>query len=144
MMSKPFSELSVAEKWLWHSNVYAFRRIVLGVPREETVSPCDQTGVWFDESMVAEAEKRLLEKRGAHRRRRVPLLDNPAELANLDRLKRLQDELEVQRGRRAGNIGRHAAATLGVRIVREYTPEEMRAGRIALGLEEPPKTEAAE
>lgn len=48
-----------SEKWVWHSEQYAARRILLGTSIHETSCPCDPDGKWFDQNLVAEAEERL-------------------------------------------------------------------------------------
>lgn len=48
-----------AEKWIWHSEQYAARRVLLHASRAERWSPCDPEGKWFDENLIAEAEDRL-------------------------------------------------------------------------------------
>lgn len=59
------SEMSVPEKWKWHAEVYAFRRVFLGVPATLSTSPCDPDGKWFDPHAVDAAEQRLREKHRA-------------------------------------------------------------------------------
>lgn len=66
----PYATLTEAEKWEWHAEVYAFRRVVLGVPAEERTSLYDPDGAWFDAALVAEAEGRLRAKRNEARERR--------------------------------------------------------------------------
>lgn len=60
--------MSLAEKWQWHAEYYAFRRVFLGIDDDVVVSPADEKGVWYDERLVAEATRRLREK---ERRRRL-------------------------------------------------------------------------
>jgi hypothetical protein len=60
--SRSYAELSEAEKWEWHADTYAFRRIVLRAPLSERTSPCDPEGVWFDAELVREAECGLCER----------------------------------------------------------------------------------
>ena len=55
----------MSNPWEWHAGVYAFRRVVLGVSPDEHTSPPDPEGKWFDESLVAEAERRLRNRRAA-------------------------------------------------------------------------------
>ena len=62
-MSKLQSQMTVAEKWQWHAEVYAFRRVVLGVSRDVRTSPCDESGQWFNAERVDAAERRLIAKR---------------------------------------------------------------------------------
>lgn len=65
--------MSEAEKWDWHAEVYAFRRIVLGIADDTRSSPCDPDGVWFDEPRVTMAAAKLRRKLqgGAERRRQT-------------------------------------------------------------------------
>lgn len=67
-MSKPYATMSVAERWQWHAETYAFRRIVLGV--DEAHSPCDPEGRWFAAPLVDAASAQLAAKRDSARRRR--------------------------------------------------------------------------
>lgn len=41
-----FASLTEAEKWDWHADVYGWRAAALG--RDETTSPCDPDGRWYD------------------------------------------------------------------------------------------------
>lgn len=67
---RPYSKLSEAEKWDWHAEVYAFRRVHLEVPDDVRTSPCDQDGVWFDEPRVEAATRRLRFERSHAREQR--------------------------------------------------------------------------
>jgi hypothetical protein len=49
---------SDADRWRWHAEVYAFRRVVLGVSYDLRTSPCDLKGEWFDAYLVDEATRR--------------------------------------------------------------------------------------
>lgn len=185
-MSKKYESLSINEKWEWHADVYAFRRIFLNVPRDEYTSPCDPNGEWYDETLVAAAERRKRIKLDDERKAREKYASDPARGRN-----RRLSEAEMIRGGRAvlhewatkrghknfkeymaaqgldfdndeqyGEACRrvsasilaspqriprpaggkledpHAvAAALGVKAW-EPTPEQLRAGRIALGLEQ--------
>lgn len=64
-LTKPYAALTVPEKWQWHAAVYAFRRATLGISRDEKTSPCDPDGIWFDERLIDEAERRLHNQREA-------------------------------------------------------------------------------
>ena len=57
--SRSYSSLSTVEKWEWHADVYAFRRVFLGI--YDTTSPCDEHGVWYDASLADAAERRKRE-----------------------------------------------------------------------------------
>ena len=57
--SPNYALLSVAERWSWHADVYAFRRVVLGISEHDHTSPPDPNGEWFDEKLIAEAQRRL-------------------------------------------------------------------------------------
>lgn len=56
------ANMSVPEKWEWHARVYAHRRLVLGIGADVRTSPCDESGIWFHESMVEDAESKLRER----------------------------------------------------------------------------------
>ena len=58
-MTKFRDDMSVEERFAWHTEVYAWRRVRLGVSRDERSSPPDPQGVWFNADMVDEAECRL-------------------------------------------------------------------------------------
>lgn len=68
-MSKPYAKMDEHERWLWHSEVYAFRRVVLGVHEDVVANPCDPGGRWIDEGLIGAAIKRLQGKRDAIDRR---------------------------------------------------------------------------
>src|SRR6185312_5035486 len=55
--TKSYGQLTDAEKWQWHADVYAFRRIVLEA--DEQTSPCDPDGEWFNEELIRAAAARL-------------------------------------------------------------------------------------
>jgi hypothetical protein len=170
-LNKPYEAMSTAERWQWHADVYAFRRVVLGIAPEEHTSPCDVEGKWFDEVLVSEAERRLRNRRAvkysANRRDDSDVWEargvenkwaqdrgyNDFEhyklverIDHVDACVRVANSFVAAMQKMPGSDDRklndpHAvAATLGVKA-REYTPEELRAGRIALGLE---RAEAAE
>lgn len=73
-----YSSLSESQKWLWHTDVYAFRRIVLGVSRDERTSPFDPDGAWFDELMVDNAESAYRVQLNAGIQRRQKIRDKQA------------------------------------------------------------------
>ncbi|HZT90328.1 MAG TPA: hypothetical protein VFA12_20475 [Stellaceae bacterium] len=52
-----YSSLTEGERWEWHADVYAFRRVYLGIGRDVRVSPCDPKGEWFSERMIMPAER---------------------------------------------------------------------------------------
>lgn len=52
---KKYGQMSEAEKRAWHTDVYAFRRVCLGI--FEQTSPPDPTGKWYDPIMVEEAAR---------------------------------------------------------------------------------------
>lgn len=52
-----FARLNEQQKWEWHAEVYAFRRVVLNVPESERTSPCDADGKWFNPHLVGIAER---------------------------------------------------------------------------------------
>lgn len=157
------------EKWLWHSEVYAFRRIVLGAPVEQQTSPPDPDGKWFDEGLIRASAARLGENKTQASARRRAAIDADmgraicngwardrgfADFAAAEAAGHLPREvvasiaaISAAKAMPAGPRGRWSgtAADLGVKA-REYapTPEQLRDGRVALGLEAPePEAEAA-
>ncbi len=67
-MSKSYALMTEGERWNWHSEVYAFRRVVLGASPDEKTSPPDPEGVYFNEDLVRAAARRLVDKRNKGRR----------------------------------------------------------------------------
>jgi hypothetical protein len=67
---KPYAQLTESERWQWHSEVYAFRRVVLKTPIEEKTSPCDPSGDWFNEGLIRVAAARFHEQFNGPRERR--------------------------------------------------------------------------
>ncbi len=67
-MSKNYAMMSVAERWAFHADIYAFRLVFLG----QTDSPCDPERKWFDKRLVDEAVAR---KRNAERSDRTSTRD---------------------------------------------------------------------
>jgi hypothetical protein len=59
--------MTIAEKWRWHTDVYAFRRVYLGITA--TTSPVDPNGNWHDPALVEPAERR---KRAELEQRKEP------------------------------------------------------------------------
>ena len=70
MSKKPYAMLTEAERWQWHTDVYAFRRVVLGKPVSDRTSPCDPDGDYFDEALIRVACARRMDKRERARRQR--------------------------------------------------------------------------
>jgi len=54
-----YSDMSIPQRWKWHAEVYALRRVLLGVLRDVHTSPPDPKGEWYNERDVAEAEAAL-------------------------------------------------------------------------------------
>jgi len=52
-----------ADQWAWHAQLYAFRRVHLGVPSDDHTSPADPTGEWFNEELIRAAAEKLQAKR---------------------------------------------------------------------------------
>jgi hypothetical protein len=52
MKKSGFATLTNMEKWEWHADAYAVRRVCLSVPLEVRVSPPDPDGQWFREDLV--------------------------------------------------------------------------------------------
>lgn len=60
------------EKFQWHADVCAFRRVLLGIEESEHTSECDPTGEWYNPAMVAEATRKYYEKyRGPYERQQA-------------------------------------------------------------------------
>jgi hypothetical protein len=163
-----YSKLSVPDRWKWHADVYAFRRVFLGVSRDERTSPCDTDGKWFHEQMVDDAERKLRinltaniqarkeaqTKANAIRARELLTkwvkqqgyddIDTYCFVERVDYTEMCVRYVRSLPGPRAvwdlpsGKVKdpHELARSLGVKA-REYTKEELRAGRIALGLEQP-------
>lgn len=68
-MTKWRSDMSHGEKMAWHTEVYAFRRVRLGISRDERTSPPDPEGKWFNEPMVNEAERAMRQRSEARTER---------------------------------------------------------------------------
>lgn len=51
-----WDSLSRDEKFEWHADIYAWRRVRLGVSPDIRASPADAEGEWFDAGRVAYAE----------------------------------------------------------------------------------------
>lgn len=169
---RSYSQLSNGEKWVWHAEVYAFRRIVLGVPVEQRTSPCDEDGQWFDEGLIRAAAARLLDKRERGKRRsqrasdaeqiaegraiatrwaRKQGFDSMDDYVDAERidwseaLKRVSVSILSANKVQEPSRGRWrgTAADLGV-TAKEFnpSPEEMAASRRHLGID-PPRDEPA-
>lgn len=54
--------MSTPEKWAYHTEIYALRRVILGVVHDEHTSPVDTDGKWFNADLVEAAERRLRDK----------------------------------------------------------------------------------
>lgn len=134
---KKWSEcLSEPERWQWHAEVYAFRRVYLGTSIEDRVSPCDPDGRWFDAFLVRAAETRMRETIArVERERREADRNARAEQQRRFALAAEWRRSEAGKAALAGNF-RQIGAALGV-TAREYKPtaEQLRAGRAALGLD---------
>jgi hypothetical protein len=61
-MSIDYARMPTPLRWQWHAQVYAFRRVVLGIAADVHTSPCDPEGAWYDEPMVIAAERSLRTK----------------------------------------------------------------------------------
>jgi hypothetical protein len=70
MRKSGFASLTNLQQWEWHADVYAFRRVVLGVPPDVRVSPPDPEGQWFREDLVERAGTYYREKFVAARERK--------------------------------------------------------------------------
>jgi hypothetical protein len=63
-----YASMTTNERLRWHADVYAFRRVFLGVPDSEHTSPCDEKGEWFDPDLVEAAT--AVKRRKYNRRRK--------------------------------------------------------------------------
>jgi hypothetical protein len=179
--------LSTAEKWKWHASLYAFRRIVLNVSRDDTTSPCDPDGKWFNEQMITEAEYELRRKGRTRSRAYREGTQHASDAAGGRAIKEewcrthgyrsfadyaaslsLDYDDDMRYAQACTNIAtsiavaaaiknrdefreKHAeindrfdaAKTLGVKV-REYTPAELRAARVQLGIEQPEAADTSE
>jgi hypothetical protein len=58
-VSFDYGRMPIPLRWEWHAEIYAMRRVLLGVPHDTHTSPCDTKGEWYNESAVARAEAKL-------------------------------------------------------------------------------------
>ena len=72
---KTYAELTKPERWVWHSEVYAWRHITLDAPISAGSSPLDPNGEWFNPKMIEGAVDKLLEKRHRVKRERAAVRD---------------------------------------------------------------------
>jgi hypothetical protein len=144
---KSYAEMTDAEKWVWHTDVYAFRRVVLGINAH--YSPVDRDGRWYDVALVdaAEAKKRdelgsAASKEFADREAFAHAIGWPSWLARQDSIDRHTESMQLGLAWQSENAARRAAGfvqvggaaeVLGV-TAREWTAEEMARGRAELGL----------
>lgn len=149
--SKTYSQMTEAERWAWHTDVYAFRRVYLGI--YDTISPCDDDGRWFDVGLVNAAEIRKREKQKEAPTTKFKDREAFARAAGFSSWLEREDAIARQKEReqrglawqaenaaamRAGALRQvGAAARLGV-TAREWTPDEMDRARAELGLTDSP------
>lgn len=150
-MSIDYAKLTVPQKWQWHAEVYALRRVMLGVKRDEHTSPCDPKGEWYDERLVGAAEERYLtrQREQAQRCRADTEAQNAIRFADGKRWRESAAGREflgrpVYRRYSDADIS-DLQAKLGI-TAREFapTPEQMTSGRQGLGIGEFERPEAAE
>lgn len=129
--------MSDAEKWNWHTEVYAIRRIFLSDHGE--TSPCDPNGMWYNSGLVyaEERRRRFPEKMDGDAYARSAGWSSALERqdAIVRNVERMEAGLAWQSTHPKPIRRGHIAAYLGVKV-REYTAKEMAAGRRQLGLEE--------
>lgn len=155
---KNYSEMTTPERWAFHTEIYAFRAVYLGIV--EPTSPCDPGGKWYDARAVEAATLRMREKRERPAKLRREAKDREMALAGREAVNRWAqrfgcatiDDYAEGKGVHWSDayvemssqirvvhrmpMGQHSAAALGV-TAREFSPspEQLRAGRLALGLE---------
>ncbi len=77
------------KKWEFHTEIYAWRRVRLGISPDVTVSPCDPKGEWCDEGMIRKAAARIQANTPAPR---------PAESGKYDRTFEKRDAMARELG----------------------------------------------
>ena len=154
--TKSYGQLTDAEKWQWHADVYAFRRIVLEVPPDEQTSPCDPGGEWLNEELIRAAAARLQLRRDRGRMERKRVLDEQRHRegrALCDAWARKRGYADFATAEKAGVKWSEVAASFGsIKTIpgerytkaadlgvtareKTWTAEEMARGRRELGLE---------
>jgi len=152
--TKSYGQLTDAEKWQWHADVYAFRRIVLEA--DEQTSPCDPDGEWFNEELIRAAAARLQLRRDRGRMERKRVLDEQTHRegrALCDAWARKRGYADFATAEKAGVKWSEVAASFGsIKTIpgerytkaadlgvtareKTWTAEEMARGRRELGLE---------
>lgn len=144
-----FARLNEQQKWEWHADTYAFRRVCLGAAADD-LSPCDPDRKWFNEHLVGIAERFYRAKHAEQSRicRNSTRDANAIRFADAERWRNSAEGREflghpVYRSYPTADIGEIREA-LGV-TAREFSPtaEQMAEGRRELGLE-PREPETAE
>jgi hypothetical protein len=135
------ANMSDADKWNWHTEIYAIRRIFLNERGDH--SPVDPEGRWYSPGLVDAEERR--------RRKSAPMDEEAyARGAGWSSALERRDIILRNKERLAAGLAWQSAhprtkptrrnspsADLGVKV-REYTPAEMAEGRRQLGLEDEP------
>jgi len=162
-LTKPFAQCNTPEKWEWYAEMYAHRRVFMGVPREMQTAPFDERGEWFDARAVDAAENRKRDEIASERSRRqqrseyettsaAAIIQNnwarERRYLNFDDYKRIErldhvDACKILIATLPGpestkSIPRESqptgyAAVLGVKA-KEVSPEKYRADQIAVGI----------
>jgi hypothetical protein len=146
---RPYSQLSQAEKWEWHADVYAFRCVYLGIV--QMTSPCDPDGAWYNQGLIDAAiarKRREIAERTRdqhvasmardHYARSVGFTSwsdrHDAIARNMARYAAAEEWRNSQAGQQALKGFQTPAQALGVKA-REWTPEEMSQARAQLGFD---------
>jgi hypothetical protein len=145
-----FARLSDQQKWEWHADTYAFRRVCLSAAQTDA-TPCDPDRRWFNEHLVGIAERFYRAKHAELSRQCKADTDarNAIRFADAERWRNSKEGKDflgqpVYRRYRDSDIS-DLHADLGL-SAQEYnpSPEQMAEGRRQLGLEDTGERRAAE
>jgi hypothetical protein len=145
-----YARLSDQQKWEWHADIYAFRRVCLGAGPDDP-TPCDPKREKFNEHLVGIAERFYRAKHAELSRQCKADTDarNAIRFADGERWRNSKEGKDflgqpVYRRYRDSDIS-DLHADLGL-SAREFSPtlEQMAEGRRQLGLEDTAERRAAE
>jgi hypothetical protein len=140
------------ERQAWHTDVYAFRRVVLG--SNDKISPCDPDGKWYHVDLVEEEVRRRrprhedieMQREGRAivtawaKKRDFETIDNYAEANGIPFVNGTpSDAYRMIAAEILAEAEKRRKADLGIER-KEFspTPEQMAASRRHLGIPEPP------
>lgn len=86
-MTKLFAQCTTPEKWQWYAEMYAHRRVFMGIEPEVQTAPFDERGEWFDARAVDAAENRKRDELTRQRDR----INRAASDPNLGKMRRLNE-----------------------------------------------------